>query len=178
MYSTTNVLFKGLCIVAWLIFVGLTIEAGGLVVNFVFHIINPGFVKNLYQKLDLRGTYQFSKNAFYSIYSFILATAILKCILFYWVILLITKFDLRRPFTTFVSAKISQISYITFSIGLLSYICRQTASTLYHQGLDISNITHFWADGQAFILMAAVIYIIAAIFRKGIELQNENDLTV
>jgi hypothetical protein len=33
-------------------------------------------------------------------------------------------------------------------------------------------------DGQAFILMAAVLYIIAAIFKRGIELQTENDSTI
>ena len=42
----------------------------------------------------------------------------------------------------------------------------------------IDNLNQFWADSQAFILMAAVIYIIATIFKKGVEIQNENDLTV
>jgi hypothetical protein len=36
----------------------------------------------------------------------------------------------------------------------------------------------FWADGQAFILMAAVIYIIAIIFSKGVEYQEELEETV
>jgi len=36
----------------------------------------------------------------------------------------------------------------------------------------------FWADSQAFILMAAVIYIIAIIFSKGVENQEELEETV
>ncbi|MBN2666855.1 MAG: DUF2975 domain-containing protein [Bacteroidales bacterium] len=36
----------------------------------------------------------------------------------------------------------------------------------------------FWVDSQAFILMAAVVYVIATIFKKGLEIQNENDLTI
>jgi hypothetical protein len=39
-------------------------------------------------------------------------------------------------------------------------------------------LNQFWEDSQAFILMAAVVYIIATIFKKGVEIQNENDLTV
>jgi hypothetical protein len=39
-------------------------------------------------------------------------------------------------------------------------------------------LNQFWADSQAFIIMAAVVYVIATIFSKGVALQNENDLTV
>jgi hypothetical protein len=67
---------------------------------------------------------------------------------------------------------------IPFSIGILSYIARQTAKNLQHHGYVINNLDQFWADSQAFILMAAVIYVIATIFSKGVEMQNENDLTV
>ena len=47
-----------------------------------------------------------------------------------------------------------------------------------HRGFDIDSLNQFWADSQAFILMGAVIYIIAIIFKKGVTIQNENDLTV
>jgi hypothetical protein len=90
----------------------------------------------------------------------------------------VTKIDLSKPFNSFVSKQISQISYNTFAIGLLSYIASQTAKNLQHYGYHIDMLNEFWADSQAFILMAAVIYVIATIFSKGVELQNENDLTV
>jgi hypothetical protein len=86
--------------------------------------------------------------------------------------------DLSKPFNSFVSEQITQISYCTFSIGILSYIARQTAKNLQHHGFVIDNLNKFWGDSQAFILMAAVIYVIATIFKKGVEIQNENDLTV
>jgi len=88
------------------------------------------------------------------------------------------KFDFSKPFTRFVSDQITKISYYTFSVGILSYIARQTVRVLQHKGYAIDNLDLFWADSQAFILMAAVIYIIAIIFKRGIELQTENDLTV
>ena len=88
------------------------------------------------------------------------------------------KLDLSNPFNTFVSEQITNIAYCTFSIGLFSYIARQIAKSLQHYGYNVDNLNQFWGDSQAFILMAAVVYVIAQIFRKGIELQNENDLTV
>ncbi len=178
MSQRNNFVFIGLHIVAWVIFVGLCIEAGGLIVNYVFSIYKPEFVKNLYQKLDLSEMYNRSRWAFFGMYSFILVVALLKAYLFYIVAMLMHKIDLSKPFNSFVSEQITKIAYCTFSIGILSYIARQTAKNLQHHGYAIDNLNQFWGDSQAFILMAAVIYVIATVFKKGVEIQIENDLTV
>ena len=83
MSTTNNFVFKGLRVVAWIIFVALCIEAGALIVNFFFSLYKPEVVQNLYQKLDLSEMYQRNSAAFFSIYSFILLIAILKAVLFY-----------------------------------------------------------------------------------------------
>ena len=178
MSKTNNFVFWGLYIVAWLIFVGLSIEAGGLIVNFFFSLYKPEFVQNLYEKLDLSEIYNSSRLAFFGIYSFILTISILKAFLFYIVIRLMQKMDLSKPFSTFVATQIKLISYYTLSIGLLSSIASQFAKYLMHHGFVTDNLNRFWTDGQAFILMGAVIYIIATIFKKGVDIQDENDLTV
>ena len=178
MSKTNNFVFWGLYIVAWLIFVGLSIEAGGLIVNFFFSLYNPELVQNLYQKLDLSEMYRDSKLVFFGMYSFILSIAILKAILFYIVIRLMHKMDLKKPFSTFVAKQITLLSYFTLFIGLLSLIGRQIVKNLSLHDFVTDNLNEFWVDAQAFILMGAVIYIIATIFKKGVDIQNENDLTV
>jgi hypothetical protein len=178
MSKSNNFVLKGLHVVAWIIFVGLSIEAGALIVNFIFSFFKPQVIHNLYQKLDLSEMYNHNQWVFFGMYSFILFIAIMKAHLFYRVIRLLSKFDPSKPFSNFVSDQITQISYITFSIGIISYIGRQIAKSLEHYGYATDNLNPFWADSQAFVLMAAVIYAIAAIFRKGVEIQNENDLTV
>lgn len=178
MSKTNNFVFWGLYVIAWLIFVGLSIEAGALIVNFFFSLYNPEIVHNLYQKLDLYQMYRESKLAFYGVYSFILIISILKACLFYAVISLMHKMNLSKPFDAFVAKKITQVSYFTLSIGFLSYIAKELVNDLKHYGFVPDNLNQFWADSQAFILMGAVIYIIAIIFKKGVDLQIENDLTV
>lgn len=178
MSKSNNFVFTGLKIVSWLIFVGLCVEAGGLLVNFFFSLYKPEFVQNLYQKLDLSEMYDRSEWAFFSMYSFIILLSMLKVILFYIVIRLLSKIDLTKPFNSYVAKQISLMSYYTFSIGILSYIAKETTKNLLDEGYDINKLDQFWADPQAFILMAAVIYVIAIIFSRGVELQNENDLTV
>lgn len=178
MSKTNNFVFWGLYIVAWLIFVGLCIEAGGLIVNFFFSLYKPELIQNLYQKLDLTKMYNNSKLAFFSVYGFILTISILKACLFYTVIRLMHTMDLSRPFSTFVAKQISKISYYTLLVGLLSCIAKELVENLVHYGFVIDHLNEFWSDSQAFILMGAVIYIIATIFKKGVDIQNENDLTV
>jgi hypothetical protein len=178
MSKTNNFVFWGLYIVAWIIFVGLSIESGGLVVNFFFSLYKPELIQNLYQKLDLTEMYKESSLAFFGIYSFILIISILKAYLFYIVVTVMHKMDRLKPFNNYVASQILQISYYTLSIGLLSYIARQLTKSLIHYGFVTDDLNQFWADSQAFILMGAVIYIIATIFKKGVDIQNENDLTV
>lgn len=173
-----NFVFITLHVIAWIIFVGLSIEAGGLIVNFAFSVFKPEFVGNLYQKLDLSLLHQQSQCVFFGMYGFVVFISILKALLFYTVIELLLKLDLTKPFSSFVSTKISQISYYTFSIGILSYIARQIAESLLIQGYEIDKLSQFWVDSSAFILMAAIIYIIAVIFKRGIELQEESELTI
>ena len=178
MSKRNNFVFKALHIVAWIIFVGLSIDAGGLIVNFIFSLFKPEIVHNLYQKLDLSALYNSSKLAFFGMYGFILVISILKAYLFYVVVMLISKLDLLKPFNSHVADQITNISYFTFSIGILSNLARQIAENLLHLGSEIDNLKQFWPDSQAYILMAAVIYVIATIFSRGVEIQNENDLTV
>ena len=147
-------------------------------VNFVNCVFTPSVVGNLYQKLDLSNLYQQSQWTYYGMYSFVISISVLKAVLFYIVIELLLKLDLAKPFSSFAAKKIVQISYFTFSIGILSLIARQTAKSLSKHGYEIDKLSQFWVDSQAYILMAAVIYVIATIFKKGVDIQNENDLTV
>lgn len=177
MKKTNDIVFTGLHVIAWIIFVGLCIEAGGLIVNLFFHLYKPEWIHLLYQKLNLSNLYLQNFGLFYVLYSLIISASILKACLFYNVISLMHKMDLYKPFNDFVATQIARISYFTLSIGLLNIIGEQWIKTIPHS-YSINSVRSFFSDSDAFILMGAVIYVIAVIFRKGVELQNENDLTV
>lgn len=178
MSNRDNIVFIILHVIAWIIFVGLSIEAGALIVNFVVSLYRPELVANLYQKLDLSDLYQNGSWNYYQVYSFIMVIALVKAIMFYVVVRLMHKMELSQPFTFYVSDQINLISYCTFSIGILSVIARQVVKNIEKSGLISNKVEPFWGDAQAYILMAAVIYVIAVIFKKGVEIQNENELTV
>lgn len=178
MTKRNNLVFIGLQIVSWVIFVGLCIEAGALIVNFVFSLFKPEFVQNLYQKPDLSQMYNTNIWVYFGLYGFILTISILKAYLFYVVVMLLHKIDLLKPFNSHVADQIKKISYITLGIGIFSLIAREISQNMTHYGFEIESLNQFWEDGSAFLLMAAVIYVIATIFSRGVEIQIENDLTV
>ena len=121
MTKRNDFVFKCLHIVSWIIFVGLCVEAGALIVNFVFSLFKPEIVQNLYQKLDLSQMYNTNKWVYFGMYGFILIISILKAYLFYVVILLLSKLDLVKPFSNYVADKIKKISYITSDNRDLKY---------------------------------------------------------
>lgn len=176
MSNNSIYIFKGLQILAWIIFVGLCIEAGGLMVNFFFHLYNPDILHLLYMKLDISKLLQTDNYLFYLVFSAILTIAILKARLFYIIILLLNKLDLSKPFTGIITKNIFQLSYITCTIGGISYLFRLFAKNKLQNYAD--QLDPFWESGQAFILMAAILYILGSIFKRGMELQNENELTI
>ena len=45
MSQGNNLVFKGLRIVVWIIFIGLSIEAGGLIINFILSLVKPDLVQ-------------------------------------------------------------------------------------------------------------------------------------
>ncbi len=178
MTKRNNLVFIFLHVISWIFFVGLCIETGALLVNFVFSLFKPEIVHNLYQKLDLSQMYNTSKMVYFGMYGFILTISILKAYLFYVVVMLLLKLDMEKPFSTYVAGKIKKISYITLEIGIFSLVAREISKNMEHYGLESDKLNQFWVDGSAFLLMAAVIYVIATIFSRGVEIQNENDLTV
>jgi hypothetical protein len=178
MTKINNIVFWFLYAIIWIIFIGLSIEAGGLVVNFFFGWFKPEIVSKLYQKLNITDTYKDSRWVFFVSYSIILILSIAKAILFYIVISLMHTMDRKKPFNTFVARKILRIGYLTLFIGLFSYIASKIVNYFMHYGFEPNKLSQFWVDSEAFIFVGAIIYIIATIFKQGVDIQNENDLTV
>lgn len=178
MTKKDNFIFQFIHVMTWIIFVGLCIEAGGLLVNFIFSLFKPDIVNKLYNKLDLRQMYDLNKWTYYSMYSFIIFIALTKVVLFYIAINLLYKFKLKQPFSSFVENKIRQMSYLTLFIGLLSFIGFVLVNKLLSKGFHVIELYKYFSDSQAFILMSTILYLIAFIFKKGNDLQKENDLTI
>jgi hypothetical protein len=102
----------------------------------------------------------------------------LKAYTFYLITQLFPHLNLHKPFSKEISDLISKITYYIFSVGMLGAIAHRFNQELAKDGYPVENAYEYWNDFSAFLMMAAVVFVIAQIFKKGLEMQSENDLTV
>ncbi|SKA33940.1 Protein of unknown function [Chitinophaga eiseniae] len=178
--NTTRVL-KFLYVLSWIIFVGICIEAGGFITNAVFAIVKPSVVKNLYHEVDLSALLQYNTSHFFTLLTVMSIVAVLKAILFYQIITILTakKLNLAQPFNSTVGRFITRLSYLSFLIGLFSWCGVKYSAWLLEQGVKMPDAQYLSIGGaDVWLFMGVIIFVIAQIFKRGIELQTENELTV
>lgn len=178
MSTKNDFIWKAIQVVCWFIFAGYCVQTGALIFNFVYSLFKPIATHNLHLGLDLSDVYQNSKSFYTILFLLIIAVSSLKSYLFYLVIKLFKTINLVKPFSEDVSAFISRITFFSFVIGLISMAAHRLTKELSGKGFDISMVDRYWSDWGAYLMMSAILFVISLIFKKGIELQHENDLTV
>jgi hypothetical protein len=178
MTKKDDFIWKALNVVSWIIFIGLCVEAGALLFNFIFTLFKPIATNNIYKGLNLSELYSNHFAHYVGLMSFVVVLAILKAYLFYFVVEIFTKLNLGNPFNTEIAKLIEKIGFEAFVISIISIVAHQYTKGLLQDGLKVDDVESYWNDSSAFMMMAAILFIISQIFKKGIELQNENDLTV
>jgi len=172
--TRTEIILVIMKVVAWLAFIGLSIEAGAILTSFGVSIISPDFTGKLYKELYLENlqAYSFLHYLYYCIT--LVGLSILKAYIAYLVIKAMDKINLTNPFTMSFVAKLEQISYLIFITWLIVIMNNAYSEWLQKRIADLQlSIT-----SSDFILVAGVLYIFSQIFRRGVELQRENELTI
>jgi hypothetical protein len=178
----SNLILKILHIVAWIIFIGLCIQAGGFLFNSIFILfINPEGAHKLWTGVDLSGLLAFDQSHFVTISSLMIIVAVLKALLFYFILKILhdKKLDLQDPFQQGIERFFFLTSYTAFGIGIFSLWGMRTSDWLETQQVQMPSLFRMGLDGMdAWFLVGVILYVFAQIFKKGVEIKNENDLTV
>ncbi len=179
---STQQILNGLCFLSALIFVGLCIEAGGFLWNSIYTLaMNPVGAKYFWNHLDMSNLYAFDRGHFFAETTFMNIVVILKAILF-WVIvkfLYNKKLDLSKPFNNKLKEFILLLGYITLGISLFSSWGLSYTNWLMSKSVILPTLKELRLESaDVWLFMSVTLFIIAQIFKKGIEIQTENDLTV
>lgn len=172
----TENIFIALTIVAWIMFVGFCIEAGILALNVVLSwFIDHGM--NI-KSMGIELSSLFSRSAWHhtAFSSLLTAVAVLKALLLYEGIKLTGKLSLQEPFSEWVTQRIEHMADYAWQAALASIGLGFYAEWLKKQTISLG--ISFDNDWSGFLLLAGVLYVIASIFKRGIQLQQENELTV
>ncbi len=179
---STQQILKGLYILSWIIFIGLCIEAGGFLFNsFYTLVLNPVGAKYFWNHLDMSSLYAFDRGHFFAETTFINIVVVLKAILF-WVIVKFLhnkNLDLSKPFNNKMKEFILLIGYITLGISLFSYWGSSYTNWLIGKAVILPPLKELRLESaDVWLFMSISLFVIAQIFKRGIEIQSENDLTV
>lgn len=178
--STIQIL-RVLYILSWIIFVGLSIVAGGFIVNAFFAIKDPTVVKYLWQQVDLSDLFKHDRGYFFVINLVMSIVAVMKALLFYCIIAMLhsKKLSLSQPFSGDVRRFIFKLSYLALFIGLFSEAGANCTAWLIEKGVKMPDIQYMHLGGaDVWLFMSVTLFVIAQIFKRGIELQQENELTI
>ena len=179
MKKSTKRIINIMHVVSWIIFVGICIKTGSVLVSsFVSLFINPEATKNLYLGLNLSSLRDFSMPGYLFMIFMVIAIWILKAIMFYIVIKIFMKINFAQPFSTNMALLIRTISYVALTIGLLAVTASSYMDSLIKKGLSLSTLPEFVSGGADHLFFSGIIFIIYLVFKKGIEIQSENELTV
>ncbi len=179
MKSQTKLVLTILHITSWAIYFGLLIKTGAIAYTcFVSLFLSPESAQSLYMGLDLSGLYEFSRVHYAALSGLIILLTGLKAYIFHLLIEIFKKINFVNPFSIGVSKLIFGISYVAFGIVLLTGGGTAYCDWLAQRGVAIPEMKDYLGGGDEFLLLAGIIFIIAQVFRRGIELQAENELTV
>lgn len=179
---SSNLMFKILLVLCCIIFIGLCIEAGGFIFNTIYTMfVNPIASSYFWKGIDFSTLYNYDKGYFVVIASIMSIVAILKAIMFYLIIkvLLNKELSISKPFNNLVRKFILIVAYITIGIGFFSSMGFNYITWLTEKGVVFPDTKNLSIDGaDVWYFMGVTLFVIAYVFKRGIEIQSENDLTI
>jgi len=179
---TSQHLLNILYILAWIIFIGLGIDAGGFLFNTFYSLfINPVGASYFWNHVNLSSLHQFNQSYFVTLTSLITIVAVLKAILFYLIIKIIhdKKLNLDQPFNKEFNSFIFGVAFLALGIGFFALWGTNFSEKMVQQGVSIPSIQHLKiAGGDVWFFMGITLLVIAQLFKRGIEIQKENELTI
>lgn len=167
-------------VISWTIFFGLCIQTSTILFTFIFSIFNPQAAHNLLLGLDLSNLYGADIGNYSFLVSGLIILSGLKAYIFYLVVKIFISLDFKSPFQNKVTSLLTKIGYIAFSIWIIAVICTTYSNWLIKHGMEISAISvqnHIGGQSELFFL-GMIVFVISQIFRRGIEMQSEIELTI
>jgi len=161
-------------ILSWLAVAGFIVQAGAILISYGVSWVNPDGAKNMYKGLDLYKLRQFNFSYYTSLVVFMVTLLLLKSFVWYLVTRTLSKISLSNPFTMEVARRLEKISYVligTWVVGILSNMYSNWLLKKTGQLFESTSVDELF-------FMAGLVFIISQVFKRGIEIQSENELTV
>lgn len=179
---TTRQILTVLQVLTWILFIGLCVQAGGTLFSTLFvAFINPAAAAEFWEKTDLSALYTYDRGHFLALASIASVASVLKAILFYVILRLFTAgtLSMEKPFTVLLVRFMLTATCLSAGIGFFCYYGFRYSGWLTAAGVPMPDTAALHLDGaDVWLLMAVILFVIAQVMKRGVEIQEENELTV
>jgi hypothetical protein len=160
-------------IVAWMVCIGILMKAGGIIISYFVSTETPEVSKNLYKGMNLFQLYQFSFIHYSAIVFYKISLLLLQAYIAFLIATFLNSFSLDHPFSTNLLKLLNKFnSTILILWGIV--ILHNAHLTYLEKTQEIRDVL----ISSDFVLLSGFIFILTIIFKRGIELQTENELTI
>ncbi len=173
MKTRTAKILDAMKILSWIVFIGLLIQAGTLIFASIYISINPGSEISYLKSFDWINNHGDSHAGFYAVWILKFAIICFEAYSAMVVIKVLSAINIANPFTISVAKGLERISYLILDIWILTIISK-ACSALTDNKVSVGTST----DDISFIFLAGIIFVFSQIFKRGIELQSDNELTI
>lgn len=174
----TKQILKVLHVLSWILFIGLCVEAGSFIFNAFFTVV---LKLNSANYFGLSALYKYDHGYYLVVLLLMSIVGIMKAILFYLIVKVLhdKKLDMSQPFNKEMGSFMFNASYLTLGIGLFCFWGVNYIEWLTQQGVTMPDMRQLSiGGGDVWLFMSVVLFVIAQIFKRGIEIQSENELTI
>ena len=179
MKQNTTTIMIIMHVIAWVIFIGFCIKTGALIYSaFVSFVVNPVGASDLYLGLDLSYLFNYDKWYYGSLISLVIFISGLQAYIFYLLIKIFMKLNLVQPFSKEIAKLITNISFTALQIAILHIITNGYIKWLVKREVIIPSLHDYLGGASEFLLLGGIIFVIAQIFNRGLEIQAENELSI
>ena len=154
-----------------------SILCGSQLLTLVASFINPDWAKRTYEvDLNIFSIREHSTGFYVYAMCLTIAVSAIKALIWYVVFVLLSKLKLQAPFSMEVEKKLEKIAYLLLCVWLVSSVFWKIYSYYLSKATGVQLATN--NSGDEYLFLAGMIYIISQVFKRGIEIQTENELTV
>ena len=173
--TRTERILQILNFIAYLAMIGFSIECGSQLAAFIVSFKNPELASRFYHASSrLFALRQQDPGAFIFTMVIIILILAVKVNIWIQVIKLLSRLKIQAPFSRDVARRLEVIAYQLLGVWIIG-----VGGELY-----MNSVPNFTPEpngavvGGEFLFIAGIVYIVSQIFKRGIEIQEENQLTV
>lgn len=178
MKNKTTKILNILHILAWILVIAMLVETGSFIFNMTYTL---GFQPLAADYLKLTDLLAYSRFHFGALFSVMILAAALKTLSLYRIARIFDekKLDLQLPFNETFGKFLFTLAYLCLATGVVCYFGAKYITWLSEQDVVLPNSeTLRLAGADVSIFMGATLYVIALIFKRGVEMQLESEFTI